>query len=84
MLCSALEPFLRARSRSETGFREPRRADERQRGREKDGGEGRGETPVPGGAVQRLLRGLGAREIRQRHREHQRGERCCFPPHLFN
>lgn len=54
------------------------RADERQRGREKDGGEGRGETPVPGGAVQRLLRGFGLREIRERHREHQRGERLFF------
>lgn len=55
-----------------------RRADERQRGREKDGGEGRGETLVPGCAVQRLLRGFSPREIRQRHREHQRGERCFF------
>lgn len=58
-----------------------RRADERQLRREKDGGEGRGETPVPGRAVQRPLHGFSPREIRERRRQHKRGERL-FPPPL--
>lgn len=40
------------------------RADKRELGRAKDGGAGRRTTPVPGGAVQRLLRGFRLREIR--------------------
>lgn len=44
----------------------------------KDGGAGRRETPVPGGAVQCLLRPFSRRKIRQRHCQHQRGERCVF------
>lgn len=64
---------------TEAGFRGAVRADERLRGREKDGGEGRGETPVAGRAVHCPLRGFGLRKIRQRHRQHQRGEgRICL------
>lgn len=50
-------------------------AEERQRVRAKDGGAGRRETRVPGGALQRLLWPFNVGEIRQRHREHQRRER---------
>ena len=81
---SVPEPFPpRALPPQRQGSWRARRADERQQGREKDGGEGRGETPVPGRAVLRLLRGLGPREIRQRHRQHQRGERCRLHSSLF-